>query len=200
MGAVLSEAAARGAEVSVLCFTHGESSTLGTGREPLHQVRREEFEEAAGVLGLRSPLMLDYPDGRLPAVDLEELAQHVIAAARRSGADSLLAFDLGGVTGHPDHHRATEAALAAADRLDLAVSGWAVPDDVAEALNSELGTRFSGRPAEGLTARLEVDRSVQHKAIACHVSQCRSNPVLWRRLELQGGREYLVPLRAASSG
>lgn len=196
LGAVLADAASQGSEVSVLCFTAGEASTLGVGEEPLRQVRRREFEAAAAVLGLRSPRMLDYPDGQLSQVDLEELAGHVAAAAGQVGAAALLAFDLGGVTGHPDHHRATEAALVAADRLGLPVAGWAVPDDVAATLNAELGTRFSGRSPSGPTSVLAVDRSVQQKAIACHVSQSISNPVLWRRLELQGEREYLVGLRA----
>ncbi len=201
LGAVLADAASRGAEVSVLCFTAGEASTLGAstlgvGQAPLSQVRRDEFEAAAAVLGLQSPLMMDYPDGGLSGVDVEELAGHVVAAAGQLEAAGILAFDLGGVTGHPDHHRATEAALAAAGRLGLPVTGWAVPEDVALTLNSELGTRFCGRSPEKPTSVLSVDRAVQQKAIACHVSQCTSNPVLWRRLQLQGEREYLVPLRS----
>ncbi|WP_327727492.1 hypothetical protein OG250_10135 [Streptomyces sp. NBC_00487] len=36
-----------------------------------------------------------------------------------------------------------------------------------------------------------VPRERQYRAIACHASQSSDNPVLWRRLELLGDREYL---------
>ena len=195
LGAVLSDAAAHGAAASVICFTHGEASTLSLPAGGLGRVRGEELRQAAAVLGIGEPVLLDYPDGGLGDAPLEELADHVEKAASVVGARTLLAFDLGGVTGHPDHHRATEAALRAAERLDLAVMGWAVPDDVAATLNAELGTAFLGRHREEAAAVLDVDRRLQERAIACHRSQSADNPVLWRRLELHGRREYLVWLR-----
>jgi hypothetical protein len=42
---------------------------------------------------------------------------------------------------------------------------------------------------------VEVDRTRQLKAIACHRSQATDNPVLWRRLDLLGDRERLRYLR-----
>ena len=200
LGAVLSHATALGASVSLLCFTHGEASTLTQHALPLGEVRDGELKAAGYVLGLQDTLLLDYPDGGLSLVSLEELAGHVTTMVARCGADSLLVFDLGGVTGHPDHQRATEAALAAATRMDLPVIGWAVPADVAAALNDEFGTRFKGRPSEEAALVLDVDRSLQLRAIACHTSQSTDNLVLWRRLELQGGREYLACLRRVGTG
>jgi hypothetical protein len=59
---------------------------------------------------------------------------------------------------------------------------WGVRTDVAAALNDEFGTSFVGLDGEDL----EVDRDAQRQAIACHCSQSFDNPVLHRRLELQG--------------
>lgn len=42
---------------------------------------------------------------------------------------------------------------------------------------------------------IEVDRSRQLAAIGRHFTQSADNPVLWRRLELLGDREYLRWLR-----
>jgi hypothetical protein len=42
---------------------------------------------------------------------------------------------------------------------------------------------------------VSVDRARQHRAIACHVSQATDNPVLRRRLALQGDREVFRWLR-----
>lgn len=190
LGAVISRLGEEGGEASVLCFTRGEASTLHAVAGELGAVRAAEFERAAALLGVRRRELLDYPDGGLAGVPLAELAEHVTRLAGETGADALLVFDEGGITGHPDHCRATEAALAAASgRLD--VLAWALPDEVAAALNGQFGTSFVGRPREGLDIRLDVDRRRQREAIAEHASQSTDNPVLWRRLELLGDAEWL---------
>ena len=69
------------------------------------------------------------------------------------------------------------------------VLAWAVEQRVAAGLNFEFGTSFVGRPADQIDCCVEVDRQRQLAAITCHASQAHDNPVLWRRLELQGNRE-----------
>src|SRR5690606_19905098 len=109
LGAVLAAFAEAGARVSVLCFTRGEASTLHGVEGDLTTLRAEELGAAAEALGLDDVTLLTYPDGHLADVDLDDLAGHVIATARTVGADGLVGFDLAGVTGHPDHARATAA-------------------------------------------------------------------------------------------
>ena len=144
LGAVLTRFADAGATVSMLCFTHGEASTLGRSDRPLGEVRRAELTAAAAVLGVGRVALLDYPDGGLAEVPLERLAA-----------------------------------------------------DVADELNAEFSAGFVGRDAGGVDLRLDVDRAVQRRAIACHASQAHDNPVLARRLELLGDTESLVWLRPA---
>ena len=193
LGAVLTRFADAGATVSMLCFTHGEASTLGRSDRPLGEVRREELTAAAVVLGVSRVDLLDYPDGGLAEVPLERLATEVAAAAREVDADLLVVFDEGGITGHPDHVRATEAALEGAPLAP--VIAWSLPREVADELNAEFSAGFVGRDARGVDLRLDVDRTVQRRAIACHASQANDNPVLRRRLELIGDAESLVWLR-----
>ena len=152
------------------------------------------------MLGLRGHELLAYPDGHLVGIPVAELAAHVVTAARRTDTDLLVVFDEGGVTDHPDHQRATDAALAAADRLDLGVLAWAVREPVAAVLNAELGTGFRGRCAVEIDLTIAVDRDRQRRAIACHRSQSTDNPVLWRRLELTGPTEPLRWLRRPGRG
>jgi len=109
----------------------------------------------------------------------------------RTNPDLLLVFDECGVTGHPDHVRATEAALDAARSAHLPVVAWGLPEDVAVVLNLKFGTTFCGRTPPELDFRLSVDRVTQQRAIACHASQASDNAVLWRRLELLGDAEWL---------
>jgi N-acetylglucosamine malate deacetylase 2 len=189
LGAVLSAFAASGTEITLLCFTRGEASTLGKDTGDLSTVRARELAEATAVLGISHVTLLDYPDGGLADVPLDALAAHVTQVA--ADADALLVFDEGGITGHPDHLRATAAACAVAARTRLPVYAWAIPLDVATALNAEFGAAFVGREVARLDRCLRVDRIRQRKAIACHRSQSSDNPVLWRRLTLMDEREYL---------
>lgn len=193
LGSVISALVARGVRVSLLCFTQGERSTLGADRANLGMLRRRELTAAADVLGIEDIALLAYPDGQLVDVAGDELIDHITQRAVK--IDTLLVFDEGGVTGHPDHCRATDVALAAAEILDLAVLAWAIPQSDARQLNEEFGTTFVGREESELDLVIEVDRTRQLEAITCHDSQSAENPVLWRRLNLTGSHEWLRSLR-----
>ncbi|HVA75411.1 MAG TPA: PIG-L deacetylase family protein [Acidimicrobiales bacterium] len=193
LGAVMDHFATRGTELSLLCFTHGEASTLGLSAEALGEIRRQELTEAAAALGIRRVRLLDHPDGALAETPLDQLASEVHQMAREVAAELLLVFDDDGVTGHPDHRRATQAALVGAP--DLPVLAWSLARQVAETLNAEHGTTFAGRDTHEVDLTLTVDRDAQSRAIACHTSQSSDNPVLWHRLELLGDRETLRWLR-----
>jgi LmbE family N-acetylglucosaminyl deacetylase len=198
LGGVLAAFSAAGASTAVLCFTHGEASSLHGVAGQLHQVRARELDAAAAALGVSSTTLLRYRDGGLAAECPVRLTGEVLDAARAARADGLLVFDPSGVTGHPDHAAATSAALAAADVLDLPVLGWALPADVARTLNAERGTGFTGRLPDELDYVIEVDRARQRIAAKAHASQALPTSVLWRRLELLGDREHLRLLRPAS--
>ncbi|GAA2619254.1 hypothetical protein [Streptomyces vastus] len=58
-------------------------------------------------------------------------------------------------------------------------------------MNAEFGTSFTGRDPAACRVVEPVPRERQYRAIACHAGQSSDNPVLWRRLELLGDREYL---------
>ncbi len=190
LGAVIVAFSRLGSDTALLCFTHGEASSLHGVDGDLHRVRRRELIRAAATLGVGDVSLLDYPDGKLAMMSVDALRTDVEAMIECFRPDMLLVFDEGGVTGHSDHERATAAAIASAHE-DLPVVAWALPQDVAGALNLEFGTAFCGRPPSELDFRLPVDRATQRQAIACHASQARDNPVLWRRLQLLGDTEWL---------
>ncbi len=191
LGAILSTFADAGSRLSVLCFTHGEASTLHTAPGDLGTIRAAELAAAGEVLGITRVELLDYSDGALNAQPIDELADHVLRVAHEVGPSVLLVFDHGGITGHPDHQHATGAALYAAATLGLRVLAWAIPGEVAGLLNGEFGTAFAGRDENELDIAVTVDRTRQLAAIRRHHSQSTDNPVLWRRLALLGAAEYL---------
>lgn len=197
LGAVLAHLGEQGAEVAVLCFTRGEASTLGVADPSLGDRRGAELAAAATELGVSRVELFDRPDGSLASEPLDQLAAEVASVAEAVGAELLVVFDQGGVTGHPDHGRATEAALAGAP--DLPVLAWTLPRPVADDLNAELGTAFVGRGDDEIDLVVAVDRIRQQRAIARHASQSGDNPVLARRLERLGGSEWLRWLRPPGS-
>ena len=193
LGAILDTFGAQGTSVSLLCFTDGAASTLGAEGSPLGARRRRELRCAAETLELSSVQVSDHADGELCLVPIARLAAEVTEAADRVDADLLVVFDDGGITGHADHVCATRAALEAIPARP--VLAWALPERVADALRAEFGTSFVGRPDTEIDMVLAVDRLRQRRAIRCHTSQCRDNPLLDRRLELSGHTESLRWLR-----
>ena len=200
LGAVLAAFTAAGTRGAVLCFTHGEASTLHGVAGSLHRVRAAELAQAATALGVTTTTLLGYPDGGLAAVCRAQLAGDVLDAARDARADGLLVLDPSGVTGHPDHIAATAAALDAADVLDVPVLGWTLPVEVADTLNHERGLTFAGHHHDDIDFVVTIDRARQRVAISAHASQALPASVLWRRLELLGDREHLRRLRVPESG
>ncbi|MGD9997792.1 MAG: PIG-L deacetylase family protein [Ilumatobacteraceae bacterium] len=194
LGAIVSTLSEGGVTTGVVCLTHGEASTLGMTAD-LGAVRATELDDAARALGASRTWLRTHPDGMLASIPLDVLCADVEECATLARADCFLVFDDGGITGHPDHQRATDAALRVAERLGLPVIAWTVALDVAAALNHEFGAHFVGREPREVDLVLEVDRAAQLRAIACHASQSADNPVLWRRLALQGDHESLRWLR-----
>lgn len=190
LGAVLAAFVEQGARVSLLCLTHGEASTLHAARGELRRVRGAELSAAAAILGLAGVQLADHPDGALGQAG-GVLVDELELAARTAGTDGLIAFHRSGVTGHPDHVAATAAVLQVAARLALPVLEWTLPRPVADELNLEFGTGFTGDEPDDIDLVLPVDRGRQCRAIAAHTSQATPASPLWRRLKLLGDREYL---------
>jgi LmbE family N-acetylglucosaminyl deacetylase len=191
LGAIVDRLTAGGTAVHLLCFTHGEASTLNETDSDLHQARARELRQASTELGVVTVTLLNYPDGRLSTTPPGELAAHVTRLAARHRPDGLLVFDDTGITGHPDHQAATRAAVYAADAAGLPVLAWALPDSIASRLRDETGGTFAGQPPDQIDLRIRVNRARQRRAALIHASQMPPAAVLWRRLQLQGDCEHL---------
>ena len=191
LGAIIDRMTSGGAAVRVLCLTRGEASTLSPAGADLAGQRARELRQAGAALGVCAVALLDYPDGRLAGVPAAELAAHVTGLAARHHPAGLLVFDDTGITGHPDHRAATQAAIRAAGPLRLPVLAWALPAGIAGRLRAETGQPFAGEPPGRLDFAIRVSRTRQRRAALLHASQLSPAAPLWRRLELQGDIEHL---------
>jgi LmbE family N-acetylglucosaminyl deacetylase len=191
LGAIIDGLTARGNSVAVLCFTHGEASTLRAVAGQLHRIRARELTSAALILGVRQVILLDFADGALAVADPGRLTASVLGVVAEFEPTHLLVFDDTGITGHPDHIAATQAALRAAQSADVPVLAWTLPAEVADALNAEFGSAFAGHLSSAIDIRVPVSRDRQRRAIAAHASQSHGNAVVSRRLALLAGAEHL---------
>lgn len=191
LGAVIDQMTRAGAALHILCFTHGEASTLNSNQTNLHAARGRELELASAELGTATVDLLDYRDGQLDAAPVTARAACVVSAIRQYQPAGLIVFDETGITGHPDHKAATAAALHAAEPRGLPVLGWTLPDQVASQLRSETGQPFAGQPPARIDFRIQVSRAAQRRASLAHASQVSPTAVLWRRLDLLGDYEHL---------
>jgi selenocysteine lyase/cysteine desulfurase/LmbE family N-acetylglucosaminyl deacetylase len=116
-GGTLARYAAEGADVRVLCASRGEAGQIrdaaAATRRTLGQVRSMELELACKHLGLLSPVVLDYPDGRLSDLDPSELRARCVREIREFRPHVLVTFDPLGSSGHPDHIAVSDAATQA---------------------------------------------------------------------------------------
>lgn len=191
LGAVLSTFIESGADVSVLCFTRGEASTLRGVDGDLSTIRATELEAAALKIGVSEVHLRDFPDGGLQSISVPALLGEAAVISKLKGPDGILAFDTSGVTGHPDHIQATEVASRLATQLGVGLLGWTLPRTVANALNDEFGSSLAGSEEGEIDFVISVNREKQRRAVECHPSQLVPGVMLWRRLELQSDKEYL---------
>jgi LmbE family N-acetylglucosaminyl deacetylase len=87
----------------VLCYTHGDASTLHDAEGDLASIRVGELALAGQMPGAVPVRLLGYPDGALTEVGLTVLSAHVVGLAGKVGTDGLIAFGCDGVAGHPAH-------------------------------------------------------------------------------------------------
>ncbi|MGX1908396.1 PIG-L deacetylase family protein [Streptomyces phaeochromogenes] len=106
LGGLLGLLSDGGVPTTVLCFTHGEASTLHGSPGDLHTVREGELACAARELGVQRVELAGHPDGGLGDIPSYRLTAQVTRLIGEERLSHLLVFDTGGVTGHRDHQRA----------------------------------------------------------------------------------------------
>jgi LmbE family N-acetylglucosaminyl deacetylase len=112
-GAAMHALARRGARVTLVVATDGQAGEdLAGGQRDLGAVRARELERAAGVLGVRELVTLDWADSGLDGVQPDRalarqpvttVAAQIGEIVDRVGADTIVGYDEGGIYPHPDH-------------------------------------------------------------------------------------------------
>jgi LmbE family N-acetylglucosaminyl deacetylase len=120
LGAVLHAFRRTGARLGLLCLTRGEASPLNSTCQRLEAIRPWELQAAAGILGLSSVMVADFPDGRLGRSSLAALTERVQRAIAGQLPDLLLVIDP--ATGSPGDAQVAKAVCRAARSAGLPVA------------------------------------------------------------------------------
>lgn len=135
----LARAAAAGHRVVLVLATNGEAGLVGDGvldgGEDLGGRRAAEAQASADALGVARLVLLgygdsghvdrpdgDWPTGSLCAASVDEAIDRLTEVLRSEEADLLVADDVNGGYGHPDHLRVHEVARGAAQRTGVALA------------------------------------------------------------------------------
>jgi len=199
-GGTLALLARQGARVEVLTFTHGEAGSCGEPPlctpEELPAMRERELRCACTALGIKTPHILEYQDGRLAEADPEQVIAQILAAIHEIQPQVLLTFGPDGLSGHPDHIAIGQWTAEAFHRAEgiAALYTIAVPQLLARTLDMR-----QVHPVPDETIALTVDVSsfweTKMAAMRCHATQLSSSPMISATIERQRlffGYEYFI--------
>lgn len=193
-GGVLAACAAAGMDVILLSLTAGEHGPIEqpavATRETLRSVRERELQAAAGILGAREAICLDYPDGSLWWVDRDLLRDDIARRIRDCTPRAIITFAEEGLYWYKDHIAVHEAVCSAVATCSVqGVQPWIyeatwprnLAGDLVHAMESRglsaslwgLSTRDFGSPPGRITTVLNVRPYLARKlqALRAHASQ-----------------------------
>jgi LmbE family N-acetylglucosaminyl deacetylase len=105
---LIRQLADQGMEPLLLLATKGDAGNkngdlMHLNRAELAEVREEEMKRAAAIMGISAVEYLNYPDGKLSAIDPDQFTQKVISYINKHQLQIIFTFPENGGNGHPDH-------------------------------------------------------------------------------------------------
>jgi N-acetylglucosamine malate deacetylase 2 len=95
---------AKDRDVYLICVTSGNKGQNALKTEqPISLIREHELLESAQILGIKTVEFLDYDDGSLNNNLYHEVALKLTEKLQKYQPDTLLTYDLTGISGHLDH-------------------------------------------------------------------------------------------------
>jgi LmbE family N-acetylglucosaminyl deacetylase len=184
---ILARYAREGVQVYLVIATDGAQggkyTSIPRGPE-LARARAEEARCATDALGIRPPILLGFPDGKLgdyvgdPSL-LYRLTQRVQAELERLRPDARISYGPDGAVGHPDHRLVsdivTQLVRAGAPGVPERLFYATIPVEGIRAMNPQRGAPPMLVPlAKYLSVRVpftSADLEAAHRSMACHRTQ-----------------------------
>lgn len=190
--------AKQGAEIRLLCATRGENGHSPHPEETA-RIRSQELRRSAKILGIKTIEFLDFPDGHIGNNDLQKLEATIVGRIRSFTPDTLLTFNLNGVSGHLDHIAVASATTQAFRKTKIAKKLYylTVPNVISR-LNADYFIYFPDGPApEDMDEIIDVSSvwDVKMKAMDQHQSQAEDIADVKRELAMWEQKECFMVRR-----
>ena len=103
-GGTLAQFAKEGRDTYIIVATDGEAGMNKTNdARDLGEIRREELQKSAKILGIKKVFFLDYKDGTLSNNLYHEIAQKIQNILEKLDPEIVITMDNRGISGHLDH-------------------------------------------------------------------------------------------------
>jgi len=191
-GGILALWAEQGVEIHLLCATYGEA---GQGKK-LGEIRSEELRVAGKILGIKKVEFLDFKDGRIGNQDLAKLEKIITDKVNRFRPDTILTFDLNGVSGHLDHIAVASATTQAFRKTMIAkrLYYFTIPKTFSDMVKDYFIYFPEGKRPEEADEKIDVS-SVWKKRISAmdqYQSQKKDIDEIKKKLELGNKEEWFT--------
>jgi len=91
-------------DIYLICITDGSSGMNDThSKKELSQIRKNELNESAKILGIKKVFFLNYTDGCLCNSLYHEIASKIEEIIDGINAETIITFEPHGISGHIDH-------------------------------------------------------------------------------------------------
>ncbi len=189
--------ASQEAEIHLLCATKGEAGTDDEDQLTA-AIREKELAESAKILGIKELDYLNYVDGEIGNKKMIEIEEKVIQKINRFQPDTLITFNLNGVSGHLDHIAIASATTQAFKKTasPQKLYYFSIPKDMSEEERDYFVYSPPGILREQADEIVDVTSvwDTKVKAMYCHQSQIKD--VRWiLGLEEKRGKEELFLVR-----
>src|SRR3989338_3747071 len=191
-GGTLGLWAKQGAEIHLLCATHGEAGQ-GTG---LGEIRSEELRAAGKILGIKKIEFLDFKDGRIDNQDLAKLEKIITAKIKAVRPNIILTFDLNGVSGHLDHIAVASATTQAFRKTKIAkrLYYFTIPKSFSDMVKDYFIYFPDGKLPEEVDEKIDVSLVWEKRILAIdqHQSQKKDIENIKKKLKLGNKEEWFT--------
>jgi len=193
VGPILARYAREGVQVHLIIATDGSQGAGSTGNllrpdsglrgDELARARGEEARCAADALGVRPPILLGFPDGKLGDYIgdrslIYRLTDRIAGELQRLHPDAVLTWGPDGGTGHPDHRLvssiATQLARAAAPGVPARLFYMSLPAEGIRVVSQRGEPPLLIPEAKYFTVRVSFtqrDFNAAQQAMVCHRTQ-----------------------------
>lgn len=188
-----------GAKIHLITATRGEAAKSSVPGN-VADIRTAELKEAADILEISSVEFLDFKDGEIGNNDLVKLGEAFAARIQELRPDTILTFDLNGISGHLDHIAVSSAATQAFKKTSIAerLYYFTVPEKVVPTNEEYFINRPPSRRDEEISERVDISEvwDTKIRAMRSHKSQAHDIDRLLKRWEGQPKLEHFVILES----